>query len=337
MSDVEARCGGNVNAGFFNTTTVEPLGTTVYYRSGAKVVQRDDRGLGPENVGVGVKGGEAVMGWVPGVDEGYDWYVSGLGWLLRSGENYLDKSWPFGDDGVQSTGPAFRTVKSARTAACVKDGMVSVVQVEGKTWVAGVNLYEFVELLAGLGFADCVNLDGGGSVGAVFEGVEAITSGNECEGGRACMKEVAVELCFGLERGVKYVAGGDGTTAPTPSPQAVSTQAPTTEFNSGISGRPACETKSSNAAWLVAFALGLCLAYSLWFHHGPSPSRHLPRRNAGYGDVELAKTPMRAMSGGGGFDGDYAFNGGSGGGVFSYDDDDDDDEEINPFSPNLRS
>ena len=97
LEDVEAGCKGLVNGGFFNTTTLQPLGTHVYHRGGLKVVQKVNRGLGPANVGVGVKDGSVLIGWVPGVNENYDWYVSGLGWLLRGGEMYLDTSWDYSD------------------------------------------------------------------------------------------------------------------------------------------------------------------------------------------------------------------------------------------------
>ena len=88
FEDIEPQCGGVVNAGFFNTTSLEPIGDTVFYRGGLKTVKSDAGG--PRNVGLGRKGGEILMGWVPGVDEGFDWYFSGLLWLVRGGKKYTD-------------------------------------------------------------------------------------------------------------------------------------------------------------------------------------------------------------------------------------------------------
>ena len=89
----------------------------------------------------------------------FDTLISGLGWLVRGGRNYIQQSL-FNDHAsldfntsedishFQSTGSktTFAQVLSARTALGYdKWGKLLLLQVEGKTWSNGMSLYEFAD------------------------------------------------------------------------------------------------------------------------------------------------------------------------------------------------
>ena len=157
-----------VNAGFFNITSTACFGDVV---SGGRVVQTSDK----HNVNFGIRDGKFVVGHVEAsevlaADRGFDTLVSGLGWLVRGGEVYVQESFhplygqPPEDMSAQTAGDQFATLLSARTAiGHDKEGRLLVLQVEGETWVRGMSLYEFAEFAQEVGFVSAVNLDGGGS------------------------------------------------------------------------------------------------------------------------------------------------------------------------------
>lgn len=166
------------NAGFFNVTSTACFGDIV---SGGHVVQTSDK----HNVNFGIRDGKFVVGYVqtheilsgannrkPGGlsdPKPFDTLISGLGWLVRGGETYVDESFhpQYGtpeDMSAQTSGSQFTTVQSARTAiGHDKDGRLLILQVEGETWVRGMSLYEFADFAREIGFVNAVNLDGGGS------------------------------------------------------------------------------------------------------------------------------------------------------------------------------
>jgi hypothetical protein len=68
---------------------------------------------------------------------------------------------------VQESGSLsrFASALSGRTALGVlRDGRVALTQVDGRTDSNGLSLPQLADLLVSLGYADAVNLDGGGSV-----------------------------------------------------------------------------------------------------------------------------------------------------------------------------
>lgn len=90
--------------------------------------------------------------------------VTGCLWLVRGGVPYTHVSLDEDDLSIQTTGDAFATVQSARTAiGHTADGVIKIVQVDGKTWSYGASLYELADLCIAYGLVNCVNLDGGGS------------------------------------------------------------------------------------------------------------------------------------------------------------------------------
>ena len=154
------------NAGFFDVPTGACKGNVV---TGGKALSTSDR----HNVNFGIRNGSFVIGYVSqeelhGSATPFDTLVSGIGWLVRGGQEYLEESLSVSGDGedlsAQSTGNTFATVESARTVlGHDAQGRLMLLQMEGETWVRGVGLYEVSSFVRELGFYNAINLDGGGS------------------------------------------------------------------------------------------------------------------------------------------------------------------------------
>jgi N-acetylglucosamine-1-phosphodiester alpha-N-acetylglucosaminidase len=95
--------------------------------------------------------------------------VSGLGWLVRDGAAYVNSCREF-----PAPPSSFVTEWAPRTGAGIRaDGtglLLTVDGIEGKSSAAGSDLYEFADLLIELGALHAMNLDGGGSTTAVYNG-----------------------------------------------------------------------------------------------------------------------------------------------------------------------
>ena len=154
------------NAGFFNTSNFHCLGDIV---SDGRLVQSSST----HNVKFGLRNGTFAVGYLESEEVSdprnpFDFLVTGLGWLVRGGQSYIQESFsPSGDNedqSMQTTGAQFAAVLSARTAIGLsKSGNLMILQVEGETWKRGMNLNEFASLAVELGFDSAINLDGGGS------------------------------------------------------------------------------------------------------------------------------------------------------------------------------
>jgi hypothetical protein len=156
------------NAGFFNTTRNTCIGDLI---GGGNVYQLSEL----HNVNFGMRNGSFVTGYVTPEEVNdptqapFEFLISGLGWLVRNGQSYVKESFSETDGDAESmapqtTGAQFLTVKSARTAlGHDAQGNLMILQVEGETWIRGMNLYEFADFAAELGFVNAINLDGGGS------------------------------------------------------------------------------------------------------------------------------------------------------------------------------
>lgn len=154
------------NAGFFDVPTGACKGNVV---TGGRALSTSDR----HNVNFGIRNGSFVIGYVSqeelhGSAMPFDTLVSGIGWLVRGGQEYLEESLSASGDAedlsAQSTGNTFATVKSARTVlGHDAQGRLMLLQMEGETWVRGVGLYEVSAFARELGFYNAINLDGGGS------------------------------------------------------------------------------------------------------------------------------------------------------------------------------
>ena len=172
-------CAVVTNAGFFNITSHACLGNLV---SDGQILQTSTR----HNVNFGIRDGKFVIGYITPMeilDEGnkfgkFDTLISGLVWLVRQGRPYVAESLAAkgkiipgtsqignGEDmSAQSNGPNFANILSARTALGYDiAGRLMILQVEGESFIHGMNLYEFANYCIEMGFQSAINLDGGGS------------------------------------------------------------------------------------------------------------------------------------------------------------------------------
>ena len=155
-----AGCVVATNAGFFDTSTGECLGTIV---ADGVIVQN----TGYQNANFGLRaatggggGAELVAGYLPAsnVSEGtFTSLVAGVLWIVRGGEVYVEQSLTVENMTVQETGAEFATLISARTAIGFDAlGQVVLLQIEGKSYQRGVNLFEMAKMMIDLGVESAV-------------------------------------------------------------------------------------------------------------------------------------------------------------------------------------
>jgi N-acetylglucosamine-1-phosphodiester alpha-N-acetylglucosaminidase len=92
--------------------------------------------------------------------------MTGSGWLVRNGQNYVSSS---PDLSPTST---FTTEKAPRTSiGYFPNGTMTLVQVDGcEDLELGPDLFELSDLLLSLNIISAINLDGGGSSVSVYRG-----------------------------------------------------------------------------------------------------------------------------------------------------------------------
>ena len=182
VANGDSSCAVATNAGFFDILNFNCLGNIV---SQGKTLQTSSS----HNVNFGIRNGSFVIGYVDvesplktgdknthahSGSSGFDTLVSGLVWLVRGGKSYVaDSIAPAegkgkigdGEDmSIQTNGPDFVNILSARTAIGYDSfGRLMMAQVEGESFVRGMDLNEFSFFLVELGFESAINLDGGGS------------------------------------------------------------------------------------------------------------------------------------------------------------------------------
>ncbi|KFP79354.1 N-acetylglucosamine-1-phosphodiester alpha-N-acetylglucosaminidase, partial [Acanthisitta chloris] len=126
--------------------------------------------------------------------------VSGVVWLLRDGEVYINESRTAECGDTQTTGTfdKFINVISARTAVGHdRQGQLVLVHVDGQTESRGVNLWEMAEFLKQQGLVNAINLDGGGSATLVLNGTLANYPSEHCsfDSMWRCPRSVSTVLC----------------------------------------------------------------------------------------------------------------------------------------------
>ncbi|XP_034409118.1 N-acetylglucosamine-1-phosphodiester alpha-N-acetylglucosaminidase-like isoform X2 [Cyclopterus lumpus] len=218
VEETAGRCLYAQNAGFFLPDTHECLGNVV---SDGRPV-RDSGGV--QNAQFGIRrDGSLVFGYLS-QDEVLDrsnpfvQLVSGVVWLLRSGEVYINQSLQAECDKTQKTG-RFRTfvdVVSARTAVGHDgEGNVVLFHIDGQTGVRGMNLWEVAESLKSYGVINAINLDGGGSSTYVANGSLASYPSDLCipDGRWRCARAVSTVLCVHPRRCEPADCGGHGDCA----------------------------------------------------------------------------------------------------------------------------
>lgn len=100
-----------------------------------------------------------------------DFLVSGRGWLVRGGKQYVNSSREWAPITPGSKPPAFVSLWAPRTSLGVRaDGTAIMAVVDGIEGSSGPDLWEMAELMLQLGAQEAINLDGGGSSTAVLDG-----------------------------------------------------------------------------------------------------------------------------------------------------------------------
>lgn len=155
---------------------------------------------------------DIVVGYV-NATHAHEWDVlqltTGLGWLVRRGESYIDTAFRVENWTMQRTGSAwrFRQVKAPRLAIGHDAiGRVLVVAVDGdEPLYEGVDLDDFARILVDdFGLINAVNLDGGSSVSMFVNGTVANAPSADCDGGGGlprgpryrCARPVGSTLCI---------------------------------------------------------------------------------------------------------------------------------------------
>ncbi|XP_072536180.1 N-acetylglucosamine-1-phosphodiester alpha-N-acetylglucosaminidase [Salminus brasiliensis] len=193
------RCLVAQNGGYFVTDSGRCLGNVV---SDGRLVQ-NSRGL--QNAQFGIrKDGTLVFGYLS-EDEVLDkinpfvQLISGVVWLLRAGEVYINESMQAECDRTQETGTfqRFVNVISARTAVGHDaQGRLILFHVDGQTDSRGMNLWEVADFLKKQGVVNAINLDGGGSATYILNGSLANYPSDHCaEDMWRCPRAVSTILC----------------------------------------------------------------------------------------------------------------------------------------------
>ncbi|XP_047217402.1 N-acetylglucosamine-1-phosphodiester alpha-N-acetylglucosaminidase [Girardinichthys multiradiatus] len=193
------------NGGFFNTKSGECQGNVV---SSGRLV-RDSGGV--QNAQFGIRSdGTLVFGYLSQEDvldrsNPFVQLVSGVIWLLRNGEIYINQSLEAECSEIQETGSLryFVDVVSARTAVGHdKEGRLILFQIDGQTKKRGMNLWQVAEFLKRNGVINAINLDGGGSSTFVTDGSLASYPSDHCTSDSRwrCSRDVSTVLCVHQRR-----------------------------------------------------------------------------------------------------------------------------------------
>uniref|UniRef100_A0A667YPD7 N-acetylglucosamine-1-phosphodiester alpha-N-acetylglucosaminidase n=1 Tax=Myripristis murdjan TaxID=586833 RepID=A0A667YPD7_9TELE len=184
------------NAGFFNTRSGECLGNVV---SDGRVV-RDSGGV--QNAQFGIRrDGTLVFGYLSQEDvldqsNPFVQLISGVVWLLRDGQVYINQSMEAECDKTNEMEGFhyFVNVLSARTAVGHDaEGRLVLFHSDGQTKERGMNLWEVAEFLKEHGVINAVNLDGGGSSTFVING--SLASYPPDHDRWRCARPVSTVLC----------------------------------------------------------------------------------------------------------------------------------------------
>ncbi|XP_067162500.1 N-acetylglucosamine-1-phosphodiester alpha-N-acetylglucosaminidase [Apteryx mantelli] len=189
------------NGGYFDMGTGECLGNVV---SDGRLV-RNARGL--QNAQFGIrKDGTMVFGYLSEEDvldqvNPFVQLVSGVVWLLRDREVYINQSRMAECDETQTTGTfdKFINVVSARTAVGHdSEGQLVLVHVDGQTESRGLNLWEMADFLRQQGIINAINLDGGGSATLVLNGTLASYPSEHCpfDSMWRCPRSISTVMCI---------------------------------------------------------------------------------------------------------------------------------------------
>lgn len=126
-----------VNAGFFDERTGQCFGNLV---SDGEEMNKF-RGLKSANFGIR-KDGSLVVGYLKETDildmrVPFHQLISGVGWILRNGENYLNESLKHEQCNIDNLQQFFATRSSRTLIGHDRDGAIQIIQVDGRTGEGG--------------------------------------------------------------------------------------------------------------------------------------------------------------------------------------------------------
>ncbi|XP_051922780.1 N-acetylglucosamine-1-phosphodiester alpha-N-acetylglucosaminidase isoform X1 [Hippocampus zosterae] len=203
------------NGGFFDTHTNRCLGNVV---SDGRMV-RDSGGV--QNAQFGIRrDGTLVFGYLSQEEvleqsNPFVQLISGVMWLLRNGEVYINSSLKAECAETQETGSLdyFTNVISARSAlGHDAEGRVILFQVDGQTGERGMSLWEMADFLKQNGVINAINMDGGGSSTFVSNGTLANYPSDKCKADQRwrCARPVSTILCVHSRHCQPSDCGGRG-------------------------------------------------------------------------------------------------------------------------------
>ncbi|XP_071770052.2 N-acetylglucosamine-1-phosphodiester alpha-N-acetylglucosaminidase-like [Centroberyx gerrardi] len=203
------------NAGFFNTKKGQCLGNVV---SDGRLV-RDSGGV--QNAQFGIRrDGTLVFGYLSQEDvlersNPFVQLISGVVWLLRDGQIYINQSMEAECDKTNEmeTFRYFVDILSARTVVGHDaEGNLILFHIDGQTKERGMNLWEVAEFLKKYGVVNAINLDGGGSSTFVIKGSLASYPPDLCvpDSRWRCARPVSTILCVHQRRCRPADCSGNG-------------------------------------------------------------------------------------------------------------------------------
>lgn len=196
----QRKCVVAINGGFAHPETLGCYGNVV---SNGHLVQKTNSFL-VKAVNFGVKqDGSIAVGYIPqrllSFKNPFIQLVSGIGWILRNGENYVNESLKLQQCSSESLSQ-FANTKSARSfVGFDEEGRVHIIQVDGRTGDWGINLHDAASLLQSFGITNAINLDGGGASTFITNGSVVNYPSNICfkDGTESlCPANVTTVLCI---------------------------------------------------------------------------------------------------------------------------------------------
>jgi len=163
-----------VNAGYYRILTDNGcIGNVV---TDGQLIQTGN--WSQRNVNFGVRNGKWVVGYVSPQDVaegGFTQLIEGLGWLVHDGRNYVEQGWREAWTGAGAGGSGYAMRTSGRVAVGYnREGELIIMHIDGHTgppsW--GSTMIELADKLIELGAIEAINLDGGGSVTIIRDGVQ---------------------------------------------------------------------------------------------------------------------------------------------------------------------
>jgi len=186
------KCIAATNAGYFDMNTGACLGTLV---EDSQVIQLGSDPVPRATFGM-LSSGEYISGYFPSssvADMKPITMIQGQLWIVRNGTSYVDAS-------AKIEGASFDelNLKAPRTAVGYDAaGSLMILTVDGSEYLMkGVTMYGLAEVALAYGIVDLINLDGGGSTTAVYNGALINTPSDTCPNGvGTCSRLVTSIAC----------------------------------------------------------------------------------------------------------------------------------------------